>query len=187
MFKYIVYACPVGELAQQLSTYFEKSRLICGSNAAHDYMPHCSLTGFFEDVPSTVPNYTQKLERSFKRFRKSQPHPPVEVNGLSFRDDWHGLELTSDWLRKLMHDFACTATSATRKTPLRLKEWLHLSLAYNFVPDQAATLVDLAQELVDPQAEVNWELRFYQQNPDKKWICHQQLKLPAMPLEAKKL
>jgi ubiquitin-associated SH3 domain-containing protein len=175
--KLIVYACPFGQLAEQINTYFEKSRLTCGPNKAHQYMPHCTLTGFFEDTASSIPKYTQKLERSLKRFRRSQPEPPLEVNGLNFRDDWHGLELSSDWLRKLTLDFVCTATSPTRKTPLRPKEWLHLSLAYGFVPDQAATLQSLAEDLVEPRSPVAWELRFYQRNPDASWICHQRLQL----------
>ncbi|MEM0980973.1 MAG: hypothetical protein AAGH78_11955 [Cyanobacteria bacterium P01_H01_bin.58] len=96
---------------------------------------------------------------------------------LSCRDNWHGLELESDWLKKVMVDFACTATSATRSTPLRLKESLHLSLAYNFQPDQAEDLELLAHELVDPTANVQWELRFYQRNPDNRWLCHQSIKM----------
>lgn len=177
MTKFIVYACPVGKLAEQIEIYFEKSRLACGPNTAHHYMPHCTLTGFFEDQTSAVPKYTQKLERSLKRFRRSQPEPPLVVKDLNFRDDWHGLELSSDWLRQLIVDFVCRATSPTRKTPLRPKDWLHLSLAYGFMPDQADTLQTLAQDLVDPQAPVSWEIRFYQQNPDQTWICHQRLKL----------
>ncbi len=169
----------MGELAQQLDTYFEKSRLLCGPNSAHGYMPHCTLTGFFEDASSAVPKYTQTLERSFKRLRRSLPSPPLEVRSLTFREDWHGLELSSDWLKKLMCNFACTATSPTRKTPLRLKDWLHLSLAYNFLPEQAPHLEKLAQDLIDPAAETTWELRFYEQNPDQSWICHQKIKLEA--------
>lgn len=175
--KLIVYACPVGELAEQLETYFSKSHHACGPNQAHDYMPHCTLTGFFEDVTSSVPKYTQALERSLKRYRRSQPTPPLEVIDLKFGDNWHGLELSSDWLKKLILDFVCTATSPTRKSPLRPKDWLHLSLAYGFGPEQAATLQTLAQEVVDPQAPTGWELRFYQQNPDRSWLCHQRLKL----------
>ena len=177
--KFIVYACPVGELAHQLAMYFEKSRRMCGHNSAHDYMPHCTLTGFFEDKVSAAPAYTQKLARSYKRLKRSQPHPAIEIKGLAFRSDWQGLELASDWLKKVMVDFACTATSPTRTSPLRLKEWLHLSLAYDFQPDQAETLEILAQELVDPTALVGWELRFYQQNPGNHWICHQRLKLES--------
>jgi ubiquitin-associated SH3 domain-containing protein len=177
--KFIVYACPVGELAKQIDLFFEKSLSLCGPNQAHSYMPHCTLTGFFEDVSSAVPKYTQKLERSYKRFRRSQPDPAIAVKDISFRPDWHGLELASDWLRKLVLDFACTATSPTRKSPLRPKEWLHLSLAYGFSADHAETLERLARELVDPLAAVEWELRFYQQNPDQNWICHQCLKLES--------
>jgi hypothetical protein len=177
--KFIVYACPVGELATQLDTYFEKSRLMCGPNTAHEYMPHCTLTGFFEDVSSAIPKYTQSLERSLKRFKRSQPHPPLAIQGLAFRPDWQGLELTSDWLRKLILDFVCTATSPTRKTPLRPKDWLHLSLAYGFMPDQADALQTLALKWVNPQSAVVWELRFYQRNPDGSWICHQALSLAS--------
>lgn len=175
--NFIIYACPVGELADQLAAYFEKSRHACGPNTAHEYMPHCTLTGFFEDVTSAAPKYTQALERSLKRFRRSQPTPPLQIDGLKFRADWHGLELSSEWLRKLILDFVCTATSPTRKSPLRPKEWLHLSLAYGFLPDQADTLKALAEDLVDPASAVNWELRFYQRQPDQSWICHQRLKL----------
>ncbi|MEM1310123.1 MAG: hypothetical protein AAF892_06960 [Cyanobacteria bacterium P01_D01_bin.71] len=175
--KLIVYACPVGELADQLDIYFSKSRVIYGPNTAHRYMPHCTLTGFFEDATSSIPKYTRALERSLKRYRRSQPTPPLEVSGMAFRDDWHGLELASDWLKKLVLDFVCTATSPTRKSPLRPKDWLHLSLAYGFVPDQAEALKTLAQEVINFAAPVEWELRFYQQNPDLSWICHRQLKL----------
>ena len=177
MSRFIVYACPVGELATQLETYFDKSRHCCGPNTAHDYMPHCTLTGFFEDVSSAMPRYTQSLERSLKRLRRSQPTPPLEVQTLTFRPDWYGLELSSDWLRKLVLDFVCTATSPTRKSPLRPKDWLHLSLAYGFAPEQAECLKSLAMDLVDAQATVTWELRFYQQHPDRSWTCHQRLPL----------
>ena len=175
--KFIVYACPVGELAAQLEAYWAKSRLACGPNQAHQYMPHCTLTGFFEDVPSSVPHYTQTLERSLQRYRRSQPYPPLTITGLRFDANWHGLELSSDWLKALILDFVCTAPSPTRKAPLRPKDWLHLSVAYGFKPDQAATLQRLAQEVIDPHASASWELRFYQRQPDLSWRCHQRLPL----------
>ncbi|MEO0988369.1 MAG: hypothetical protein AAFY20_22950, partial [Cyanobacteria bacterium J06639_14] len=102
--KFIVYACPVGELANQLDVYFEKSRLACGPNSAHNYMPHCTLTGFFDEQVSAAPHYRQKLERSYKRWQRSQPHPVIDVKDLSFRPDWHGLVLDSVWLKKVIHD-----------------------------------------------------------------------------------
>lgn len=175
--KFVVYACPIGELADQLASYFSKSRLSCGSNTAHQYMPHCTLTGFFEDATSSVPQYTRALERSLKRYRRSQPDPPLTVIDLEFRPNWHGLRLSSEWLNELILDFVCTATSPARKSPLRPKSWLHLSLAYGFAADQADILQSLARETVFPQSPVEWELRFYQQHPNLTWTCHQRLEL----------
>ncbi len=170
--KFIVYACPEGDLAAQLDLYFQKSRALCGPNTAHDYMPHCTLTGFFEEASRAVPNYVQRLDRAYRLLERSRPDPVMVIKGLVVRPDWHGLELESPWLKKLMVTFACTATSPTRKDPLRLKDWLHLSLAYGFASEQTSTLADLAQTQVDPTAAVTWELRFYQRNPDNSWICH---------------
>jgi hypothetical protein len=35
--KFIIYACPVGELKEQLEDYFHKSLNLCGKNTAHNY------------------------------------------------------------------------------------------------------------------------------------------------------
>ncbi|RZM77892.1 hypothetical protein [Leptolyngbya iicbica] len=172
--KLIVYACPVGELADQLAVYFERSRATCGPNLAHHYMPHCTLTGFFEDTVSSIPHYVDGLARSLQRHRRSQPQPPIGVKALTFRAQWHGLELSSDWLKQLIADFASAANSPTRSAPLRLKDWLHLSLAYGFESEHRQVLQQLAEDFVKPQASVAWELRFYERHEDNSWTCHQQ-------------
>jgi ubiquitin-associated SH3 domain-containing protein len=174
--QFIVYACPTGELADQIATYFEKSAAQCGFNAAHQYMPHCTLTGFFWEQPKTAPRYVQTLERAYKLLARSRPHPAITVNKLTFRPDWHGLELEAPWLQKLMTYFTCTADSPSRKEPIRLKSWLHLSLAYDFSPEQESDLRELAETLVDPGAPVEWDLRFYQRQQNR-WICHTKLPL----------
>mgnify|MGYP006267049955 CR=1 FL=1 len=172
MAKYIVYACPVGELAGQLHNFFEQSRERFGANAAHKYMPHCSLTGFFEDRTLAMPIYAQTLHRAYMRAYPSRPRPVIEVKGFNFQQDWHGLELESPWLKQLIVDFTCTAVSPSRKQALRPKTWLHLSLAYEFPSEQGKQLAALAQETVDPEAPVDWQLCYYQRNPDGSWICH---------------
>ncbi|MGC1309940.1 MAG: hypothetical protein WA885_22160 [Phormidesmis sp.] len=50
----ILYVCPTGPMARQIETYFEQSQQRYGPNAAHAYMPHCTLTGFFEDEEGAV-------------------------------------------------------------------------------------------------------------------------------------
>jgi len=42
--QFIVYACPQGELAEQIQDFYQESLDLCGFNAAHNYMPHCTLT-----------------------------------------------------------------------------------------------------------------------------------------------
>jgi ubiquitin-associated SH3 domain-containing protein len=172
MVELIVYACPSGELAQQLEDYFEQSQRLVGKNTAHSYMPHCTLTGFFHDIETAIPLYLQALDQTFIQ-AQPYPHPVVTITQMTFRSDWHGLELQSDWLQQRMTDFAKLAQSPTRSEDLRLKIWLHLSLAYEFQSEQADELAQLARQLINPKASVEWEVRFYQRYPDRTWSCHQ--------------
>ncbi|MBD3884636.1 hypothetical protein IFO70_23125 [Phormidium tenue FACHB-886] len=177
--SFIVYACPTGELAEQLDRYFQQSLTVCGANAAHRYMPHCTLTGFFQDEAVAVPLYVQALNRALSQ---AQPclNPVITIQQLTFRSDWHGLELQSDWLKTMIVNFATLAASPTRRNALRRKDWLHLSLAYEFQREQSESLIQLAQEYISLQASVQWELRFYQRHSDQRWTCHQFWQLDAL-------
>ncbi|MBE9078227.1 hypothetical protein IQ241_13150 [Romeria aff. gracilis LEGE 07310] len=194
MSELILYACPTGELAAQLEDYFRHSRRRCGPNAAHAYMPHCTLTGFFQAESQAIPRYVQALEKATAQvleqrseaaysLRDSNPsvmasaraerlQGRVAIQSLQFHPLWHGLELASDWLCQLAARFARYSPSAPA---LRLKDWLHLSLAYDFDPAQAPELEQLARAKIDIQAEVRWELRLYERNENRTWHCHRQL------------
>lgn len=180
--QFIVYACPVGKLNSQLKNYFACSRELCGENTAHKYMPHCTLTGFFKDRPSSIPNYIQALDRALAVADWKNSPLKIELKQLTFNDNWHGLELQGDRLKKLIVDFTNFETSQTRQGALRLKDWLHLSLAYNFHPEHEAPLRDLAIKAIDLNAAVNWELRFYQKNPDWTWQCLESWNISGNPL-----
>ena len=80
--------------------------------------------------------------------------------------------LDGPWLKALIADFARSVDSPTRRDALRLKDWLHLSLAYAFPPEQHAPLAALARELVDVTAPVAWELGFYERLEAGVWACH---------------
>ena len=170
--KLIVYACPTGELAQQIEAYDAETRRLVGPNSAHQYMPHCTLTGFFHDDRLAVPRYLAALSAVLDRARPTKPAPVVTVGQLCLKPDWHYLPLTSPWLRDLTRDFAVEADSETRQEALRLKDDLHLSLAYDYPPEQEQPLARLATKMIDPTTPVGWELRFYEQHPDRSWTCH---------------
>ena len=169
---FIVYACPLGELADQIDHYFAVSRAVCGPDAAHDYMPHCSLTGFFHDDLDAIPAYIEALDAALRRTRPMQPVPVLTIDRIELREDFHGLLLSSPWLQALSADFVRSVCSPTRRDALRLKNWLHLSLAYTFRAEQQTTLADLARTIVDITAPVSWELRFYERHTDGSWECH---------------
>jgi ubiquitin-associated SH3 domain-containing protein len=171
--RLIVYACPNGPLAKQLDAYFAAALSKYGPNAAHDYMAHCTLTGFFHDLPETIGWYAEHLATALDQQRSTRPTPPIRVTDTLFNREFHGLLLDSPWVKQLSADFASrAAASPTRPDPLRLKDWLHLSLAYGFAPEQHERLAALARQLVDPIAPADWELRLYERQPDKRWILH---------------
>ncbi len=160
----------MGELNQKLEAYFQKSLSVCGENKAHKYMPHCTLTGFFTDNINYITYYLEALDQAYI-VAKNYLDLSIKIKQLTFKNNWHGLELQADGLKQLIVNFSQIEKSPTRNEKLRLKDWLHLSLAYDFNPEDGDKLQNLATEIVDLEANVNWELRFYQKNPDWTWNC----------------
>lgn len=168
---YIVYACPLGPLAVQLEAYFAAARARCGPNTAHRYMPHCTLTGFFRDDSERLPAYIAAMHAALNAAFERPLHP-VGVYGMQLSHTFHGLLIDAPWLQSVIAGFAARAGSPAHDRPLRLKANLHLSLAYDFPPEQHDPLAALARELVDPHASATWEVRLYERHNDWSWTCH---------------
>jgi ubiquitin-associated SH3 domain-containing protein len=167
----IVYACPTGPLADQLASYFAATRNQVGSNTAHRYPPHITLTGFFHDEASAIPRYLDALEHVLGKFSASRPEPPFQITEFLIGNEFHGLLIESPWAEALTADFKACAHSSTRTDEIRLKRNLHLSLAYGFSPEQHLALASLAAEHIDIEVPVSWELRFYER-AGEQWVCH---------------
>ncbi len=179
--KFILYACPQGPLADQLQNYLDQSRERIGRNAAHAYMPHCTLTGFFEDDPRVIPGDIELLGQLLKQALPDCPQPSIRVRGMGLQPGWLGLDLDAHWVRQLASDFATSANRGQRSTRISAKNWLHLSLAYDFPPQQQAAFGALARQQVDPGAAVSWQIRYCQREAGASWLCHQAWQLPASP------
>jgi ubiquitin-associated SH3 domain-containing protein len=167
----IVYACPEGELAMQLGVYYLHAREDCGPNSAHRYPPHITLTGFFHDTPASIPSYVKALREALSLGQK-RARCEVRIERMMFEQNFHGLVIESPWLKHMTASFASLTKSKTRADVIRLKDWLHLSLAYDFAPVQATHLKHLATEMVDIAAQVDWEVRLYERHGDNQWRIH---------------
>ncbi|NNJ11590.1 hypothetical protein EKD04_014735 [Chloroflexales bacterium ZM16-3] len=168
----IVYVCPVGPLAEQVAAFYAASRARFGSNSAHAYPPHITLTGFFHDDAAAIPGYIAALGAAHAEAIAARPELPITIRELALRDRFHGLLIESLWLEALAADFAAGANSPSRRDELRLKGLLHLSLAYGFRSKDGSALADMVASMVDVAAPVAWELRFYERRLDGGWVCH---------------
>ena len=172
--QFIVYACPVGKLNKQIEIYLHQGSELYGANSAHKYMPNCTLTGFFNAELNSIPVYIEALD---KAYIEAKNNLDIKIKQFTFNEDWHGLELKAENIKTLIINFFQNKTINNYQEKLRLKDWLHLSLAYNFNPEYESKLKQLALETIDLKSDVNWELRFYQKNPDWSWKCLQSWKI----------
>jgi hypothetical protein len=62
--------------------------------------------------------------------------------------------------------------SSSRVDRLRLRHWLHVSLAYGFVETDHEPLAALARRTVSVSAPAFWSLGIFQRHEDKTWTCH---------------
>jgi ubiquitin-associated SH3 domain-containing protein len=167
----IVYACPTGQLADELAEYFRAAAGRFGENAAHAYPPHVTLTGFFHVDAAALPATVAALDRAVLDLRPA-PEDAVRVWEVLFQPDFHGLLIAAPWPAAVATRFAALHAAADQPEAIRLKHDLHLSLAYEFAAADHDGLQALAMELVGPRSPAAWELRLYERRPDRQWFAH---------------
>jgi hypothetical protein len=158
----IVYATPSGPLGEQINDYLTQTRERFGANTAHQYPAHCTLTGFFHDVPRAIPEYLAALAKATAEMVARTP-VPVDIERIRLDGGWYGLELRSPWLIDLAAAFKRHAPNIARPDEVRLKDWLHLSLAYGFEEQHAIELASAASS-IDIASEVHWEVALWQRD-----------------------
>lgn len=170
MLELIVYACPTGELATALDNYFRLAKANFGANPAHNYMPHITLTSFFQIPREQLEDYQGYLEDALVAHQPT-PKPILQIMGLILRPEFHGFDVRAPHLKIIAADFATRAPAN-----IRLKDWLHLSLAYDFPAKHDPGLRQLAKFTVDPNIPADWSLRLYQRH-ERGWTRHVDLPL----------
>ncbi len=172
----ILYATPTGPLAERCDDYFEAVRRDVGPTTAQTYPPHCTLTGFFHRTDAGAARAIAEIEPIIA-VAGPVPEGAVTVVACRATSNWIGLELQSAWLCDVAVSVAAGHTLEPGDDALRLKDWLHLSLAYGANPsrpDEPADLAayaSLAETLIDPAAPVGWEVGLWERT-GQGWIRH---------------
>lgn len=183
----ILYATPTGQLADQCAHFFRQAHDL-GPTEAQTYPPHCSLTGFFRRHRHDIDGATAELVAVLAGHGIG-PDGRVEadevvIDGLLAHGSWVGLGLRSGRLERIAADFATAHRHdpTTGDDPIRLKSWLHLSLAYGEVlaggppsppPVEPAAFIgpyrQLATTVIDPTLRTDWEVALWQRHPGGRW------------------
>ncbi|CAG6007613.1 unnamed protein product [Menidia menidia] len=144
--EFVLYLRPSGPLQNQLSHFWQQSRVTCGKNKAHNIFPHITLCQFFMCADNKADALCEALQATVQKWRGRFPSPlPLELYTSS---NFIGLfveEQVADVLKQFAADFA---TEATRKAEVHVephKKQLHVTLAYNFPSDHLPSLEKLAK------------------------------------------
>uniref|UniRef100_A0A671UE14 Ubiquitin associated and SH3 domain containing Bb n=1 Tax=Sparus aurata TaxID=8175 RepID=A0A671UE14_SPAAU len=144
--EFVLYLRPSGPLQNQLSHFWQQSRVTCGKNKAHNIFPHITLCQFFMCADHKVEALCEALLATVQQWRGRFPSPlPLELYTSS---NFIGLfveEQVADILKQFAADFA---TEAARKAEVHVephKKQLHVTLAYNFPTNHLPSLEKLAK------------------------------------------
>nr|XP_023648195.1 ubiquitin-associated and SH3 domain-containing protein B-like [Paramormyrops kingsleyae] len=144
--EFVLYLRPSGPLLQQLSHFWQQSRLICGKNKAHNIFPHITLCQFFMCADSKVEALCEALESVVSQWRGRFPSPlPLELYTSSSFIGLFVEEQVAELLKKFAADFATEAAAQADVHVEPHKKQLHVTLAYQFQTNHLSSLEKLAK------------------------------------------
>ncbi|XP_065137310.1 ubiquitin associated and SH3 domain containing Bb isoform X1 [Paramisgurnus dabryanus] len=179
--EYVLYLRPSGPLQNQLSHFWQQSRLTCGKNKAHNIFPHITLCQFFMCPDNKVEALREALQSTVKQWRGRFPSSlPLE---LYTSTNFIGLfvdEQVAETLRKFATDFAVEAATKADVHVEPHKKQLHLTLAYYFPPNHLSSLEKLAKG-IEVKLGCDWLAALFSR--DMRFVNHETLRVmyPYMP------
>ncbi|KAK5887394.1 hypothetical protein CesoFtcFv8_015999 [Champsocephalus esox] len=179
--EYVLYMRPSGVLLQQLSHFWQQSRVSCGKNKAHNIFPHITLCQFFMCADGKVEALTEALQATVAKWKGLIPMPlPLELYTSSTFIGLFVEEQMAEVLKTFALDFA---TEATAKADVHVephKKQLHVTLAYHFQASHLPNLEKLAKT-VEVSSGCDWLAVLYSR--DIRFANHETLQVmyPYVP------
>ncbi|XP_029049111.1 protein UBASH3A homolog [Osmia bicornis bicornis] len=155
--QYVLYACPTGELAEELMKFWSESKELVW-NGAHNYMPHITLVSFFNAPDESTEELVNALENIVNQDELSDN---IELETY-ISPNFMGLfvkEVNAEWLKNISVRYVNKLTSLGISAEPQIKS-LHLTLAYQF-PSNLYQQLRLMVEKLKLTSSANWELRLY--------------------------
>lgn len=158
---FIIYLCPVGDLKEQLSLFWEKSRHKMGWNGAHNSFPHITLSSSFccpntqvEQLVATIAKVTSRSKQDLAETNLNlERYMSPNFFGLFVKKEHESI------LKQLSIDLCQEIRNLGLKCEPYLKPY-HLTLAYQFQQSHFVGLEELAED-IDTLSECGWQLRLY--------------------------
>jgi len=158
---FILYLCPVGELQQQLSLFWQKSKYKLGWNGAHNSFPHITLTSSFKCPDADAVSLMQTVAQVSEHFMAEMTNTKLILERY-MSPNFFGLFVEKEQealLKRLTQELCKEIRKIGVKADPIIKSF-HLTLAYQFPQKNFASLEELAQDIV-PLSLCSWELRLY--------------------------
>ena len=158
---FILYLCPVGDLQQQLSLFWQKSKYKVGWNGAHNSFPHITLSSSFKCPDSEVQELSQTVRQVSANFREEMHNTKLQLERY-MSPNFFGLFVEKDQealLKKVTQELCKDLRKFGLKADPIIKSF-HLTLAYQFSKEHFPSLEELAHDIL-PGAPCSWEVRLY--------------------------
>lgn len=177
--QYVLYACPTGELAEQLMRFWSESKELIW-NGAHNYVPHITLVSFFKAPDESTEELVNALESIVNQDELSdnielETYVSPNFMGLFVK------EVNTEWLKNIAICYANKLSSLGISAEPQVKS-LHLTLAYQF-PSNLYQQLRLMVEKLTLVCPTNWELRLYSRDSRLQNAHVHKVTHPHMPRE----